>query len=85
MVHFSFAICSIKTKQYVSKGFLEPLSERITADLEECYVQGWKNSLSYDGEIYTLPKSINTHMLMTDCEKCLTPNVFKGGIRVVHE
>ncbi len=31
-------ISSIKTKQYVSKGFLEPLSERITADLEECYV-----------------------------------------------
>ncbi len=54
-----------RQKQYASKGFLEPLSERIAADidLEENYIQGWKNPLSYNGEIYALPKSIYTDIM----------------------
>ena len=48
---------------YASKGFLEPLNDRITADLEELYVQGWKDPLSYDGKIYSLPKTIGPRIV----------------------
>ena len=53
---------------YASKGFLEPLNDRITADLEECYVQGWKDQLSYDGKIYALPKRLEPRIMFYNKE-----------------
>ena len=49
--------------KFTSRGFLEPLNDRITADIEEYYIQGWKDALSYDGKIYALPERVGTKIM----------------------
>jgi len=61
-----YDVCYVPTSwlsKYAAKDFLEPLNDKITPEMDEQYVSGWKESLSYKGKVYALPKTIGPRIM----------------------